>query len=67
MMKGDQKMKSRIHKSIENEGMGVGFLDFLDTISSKVKQTDINDYKQTEYDFNDDAKEVLLDEADIME
>jgi len=45
--------------------MGIGFLDFLDDIENKVKNTK---YKPSnkEYDFNDDEQEVLLDMADIM-
>lgn len=36
-------------------------MDFLDGIKAKVKQPKASGYKKTEYDFNDDAKEVLLD------
>ena len=47
--------------------MGVGFLDFLDTINQKVSQP-LKQYKKpkTDYDFNDDEKEVCLDEKDFL-
>ena len=64
-MKGNKKMKQKVHQSIENEGMGIGFLDFLDEIANKVKMKNLKEYKKQEYDFNDDQKEVLLDEADL--
>jgi hypothetical protein len=31
-IKGDKKGKKKMNQSIENEGMGIGFLDFLDEI-----------------------------------
>ena len=53
------------------QGLGIGFLDFLDEIDTKVKdKTKVTkeEYQRQfkDYDFNDDAQEVMLDEADIM-
>jgi len=57
----DAKAKRKIQKSIENEGLGIGFMDFLDDIENKVKAKSAAGYSRKEYDFNDDAKEVALD------
>ena len=37
-VKGDKKRLGKIQKSIENEGMGKGFLDFLDGIPEVVRR-----------------------------
>jgi hypothetical protein len=56
------------------EGMGVGFLSFLDDINKKVKSdkylTEYKDekgrlIKEKKYDFDDDDKEVALDFNEI--
>lgn len=60
-LKNNEKMKKKVTKKIEMEGMGVGFLDFLDEITETVK--DNKKFKQKEYDFLDETKEVALDEA----
>ena len=51
--------------------MGLGFLDFLDGLDAKIKDT--KKYTKSEYqkkfkdyDFNDDAKEVALDMSEFM-
>jgi hypothetical protein len=69
--KNDLKKKNKEQRQIESQGMGLGFLDFLDGLDTKVK--DKKKYSKGEYqkmfkdyDFNDDAKEVMLDMADIM-
>ena len=36
-MKNDPKKKKRIYKSLEQEGLGDGFMDFLDDIENKIK------------------------------
>ena len=59
----DAKAKKKLQKSIENEGLGIGFMDFLDDIENKVKAKSAAGYTRQEYDFNDDAKEVALDPA----
>lgn len=64
-VKNDLKKKQKIYGSIDKEGVGVGFMDFLDNIEKIVHKKDISGYKKTDYDFNDDEKEVLLDEADL--
>ena len=56
----------RVNKGIEMEGMGIGFLDFLDGIDSKVKGTK-SGYKKSKYDFLDDSKEVALAEEDFAD
>ena len=45
------------------EGLGIGFMDFLDEIDEKIKiKIDKNKkYELKNYDFNDDKKEVLID------
>ena len=45
------------------EGLGIGFMEFLDEIDEKVKvKIDKNKkYEVKNYDFNDDKKEVLID------
>jgi hypothetical protein len=50
------------------EGMGIGFMDFLDEIDEKVlDKIDKNKkYELKNYDFNDDNKEVMLDFDQIM-
>ena len=65
-IKGDDKGKRKFNKSIESEGMGVGFLDFLDGIESKVKNG-LKTYQKPsgEYDFLDSDQEVAIDEKDI--
>ena len=49
------------------EGLGVGFMSFLDEIDTLVKDADklTKKYKKKEYAFNDDAKEVALDEEQM--
>ena len=56
------------------EGMGVGFLSFLDDINKKVKSDKyLSEYKdekgkllkEKKYDFDDDDKEVALDFNEI--
>ena len=56
------------------EGMGVGFLDFLEDINKKVKDNKcLLEYqdekggliKEKKYDFDDDEKEVALDFNEI--
>lgn len=58
------------------EGMGVGFLSFLDDINKKVKSDKyLSEYKddkgrlikEKKYDFDDDDKEVALDFNEIKE
>ena len=63
----DAKAKKKIQKSIENEGLGIGFMDFLDDIENKVKAKSAAGYTRKEYDFNDDAKEVALDPDALAE
>lgn len=46
------------------EGLGVGFLSFLDSIEKTVKAP-LNQFKKKNYDFNDDEKEVALGESDL--
>ena len=62
---GDKKKKDKLMKQIEGEGLGVGFLSFLDGIAGKVKDSSyaeaLHKHGGQEYDFNDDAQEVLLD------
>ena len=41
------------------EGMGVGFIDFLDSMADVVK--DKEQWQRREHDFDDSDKEVLLD------
>ena len=66
-VKGDTKKKQKIHNSIDREGLGIGFMDFLDNIQSVVRNNKgAKEYKKTDYDFNDDAKEVLLEESDLV-
>ena len=36
-IKGDKKKKNKIMQQIEMEGLGIGFMDFLDEIDTKVK------------------------------
>ena len=57
----DEKLKKKERKKIEMEGMGVGFLDFLDEITETVHGK--KQFKQKDYDFLDEEKEVALDEA----
>ena len=57
----DEKLKKKERKKIEMEGMGVGFLDFLDEITETVHSK--KQFKQKDYDFLDEEKEVALDEA----
>lgn len=56
----DSKAKRKLKKQAEMEGMGVGFMDFLEEINSVVKGKK-SDWKKRDHDFNDDSKEVLLD------
>lgn len=37
-VKGDSKKKQKIHKSIDREGLGIGFMDFLDNIENVVRK-----------------------------
>ena len=64
-VKGDKKKKDKLQKQIEGEGLGVGFLSFLDGIAGKVKDSSYGEalrkHGGQEYDFNDEAQEVLLD------
>lgn len=65
-VRNDKKKKEKINKQGEREGLGIGFLSFLDGISGKVKDSAYKaklarGEKPGEYDFNDDAKEVLLE------
>ena len=55
-------------QQLEMEGMGIGFMDFLDEIDEKVlNKIDKNKkYELKNYDFNDDNKEVMLDFDQIM-
>lgn len=41
----DAKAKRKIQKSIENEGLGIGFMDFLDDIENRVKEKSAVGYK----------------------
>jgi len=41
-------------------------MEFLDNIENVVKNESGKGFKQKEYDFNDDAKEVLLEETDLV-
>ena len=53
-------------KKVENEGLGLGFLDFLDDIEVKAKK-DKSEYRkpQQDYKFNMDEFEVALGESDL--
>ena len=48
-VKSDPKKKDRLQKSIESEGLGKGFLSFLDDIGSKVKNKSLKTMKRDEY------------------
>ena len=37
-VKGDSKKKQKIHNSIDKEGVGIGFMDFLDNIQTIVRK-----------------------------
>lgn len=45
----DAKKKDKLQKSIESEGLGKGFLSFLDEIGSKVKNKGLKSLKREEY------------------
>jgi len=45
------------------EGLGVGFMDFLDDIQNKINRP----LEKKNYDFEDDDKEVLIDENDLVQ
>ena len=53
-------------KKIEDEGLGIGFLDFLDDIEVKADQEE-GDYKPPpdDYKFNKHEYEVALGESDM--
>ena len=55
----DSKGRRKLKKQAEMEGMGVGFMDFVDEISGIVKGN-TSKYEKRDYDFNDESKEVLL-------
>ena len=63
-LKGNQKAKRKLNKQLDSEGMGLGFLDFLDEIDINLKQG--KKFTKKDYDFLDDDKEVLLDENDLV-
>ena len=64
-VKGDKRKKDKIQKQIEQEGLGVGFMSFLDEIDSLVKDTS-KKYKKKDYAFLDDAQEVAIAEEDFL-
>ena len=51
-IKNDPKKKKRVIKSLEQEGLGDGFMDFLDGIENKLKMKK-DTYKPQEYVFSD--------------
>ena len=51
-IKNDAKRKKRLYKEAEVEGLGKGFMDFLDNVTSKVKM-DNKKYKPEEYEFSE--------------
>lgn len=64
----DVKRKARHDRQTEMEGLGLGFLSFLDDIDKKARLK-MEDYKppSEEYKFNDPAFEVALGESDFEE
>ena len=62
----DQKKRSKYMKKVENEGLGLGFLDFLDDIEVKAKK-DKSEYQKPkgDYKFNMNEFEVALGESDL--
>ena len=45
--------------------MGVGFLDFIDSIEAKVRGNK-EEFRETRYEFDDDEKEVALDLDEVQ-
>lgn len=54
---GNEKKKNKVNKQWKMEGMGEGFMEFVEGLSGVVKGTK-NDWEKKEHDFLDDAKEV---------
>lgn len=52
-----------MYKESEIEGLGIGFMDFLDGVSKKVKM-DKGQYKPVEYEFSDGEG---MEEDDLLE
>lgn len=65
-LKLDKKRKERNNRQAEQEGLGVGFLSFLDRIDSKVRM-DQHSYRKPErpYAFLLDENEVALSEGQL--
>ena len=65
-LKSDVKRKKRFNDSIDREGLGLGFMSFLDDIEKKAKLK-VKDYTKPdeEYKFNDPEFEVAPSEGEL--
>ena len=67
-VRGDQKKVKKLQSQLENEGLGLGFLDFLDAIPAKVKNKAVSKDEYgafKDYGFNDDANDLKLLQANF--
>ena len=65
-LRTDGKRRKRMNDALDKEGMGLGFMSFLDDIDGKAR-LDINEYiaPKDEYKFNQKEFETALGESDI--
>ena len=64
----DVKRKRRFNDSIDREGLGLGFMSFLDDIEAKAKQQ-ITEYSRPDedYKFNNPEFELAPSEGELEE
>jgi hypothetical protein len=43
-VKKDSKKRRKLHQTVEQEGFGTGFMDFIDGIEKKVRDLDEGEY-----------------------
>ena len=65
-LRTDLKRKKRMNDSIDREGLGLGFMSFLDDIEKKAR-LNVEEYEMPEddYKFNKKEFEVAAGESDL--
>ena len=65
-LRTDAKRKKRMNDSIDKEGLGLGFMSFLDDIEN-IAKVNVKEYKapKDDYMFNKDEFEVAIGESDL--
>jgi hypothetical protein len=62
----DKKMKKKHDTQVNMHGLGVGFMEYLDSVD-KLAKIDPNEYqaRDGDYSFNDSDQEVAIDPAKL--